>query len=125
MKKLLLIVCLLLLGLSSYPSYSYEVYNQVGGISCETWLKGTTVGDSLSYHQLTSWVLGFVSGVGATGINLTETDHDSLRAFVTAIVTQHCQRYPTDRVADAVEQLVAMLEKIKSKGDCQLPFQIK
>jgi len=121
MKKSLLVVGLLLLGLISFPSYSYKVYNQAGEISCDTWLKGTIAEESLSYHQLTSWVLGFVSGVGAAGINLTETDYNSLRAFV----TQHCQRYPTDRVADAAEQLVATLEKIKSKGDCQLPFQIK
>jgi hypothetical protein len=121
MKKSLLIVSLLLFGLSSSPSYSYKVYNQAGGTSCGTWLKEARTGDSLSYHQLTSWVFGFVSGVGAAGINLTETDHNSLRAFV----TQHCQRHPKDHVADAAQQLVGTLEKIKVKGDCQLPFQIQ
>jgi len=121
MKKSLLIVGLLFFGLISLPSNAYKVYHQADDISCATWLKEVGSGDSVNAHQLSSWVFGFVSGVGAAGINLTETDLDSLRGFV----TQHCQRYPADNIADGAQQLVAMLEKIKSKDECRLPFQIR
>lgn len=118
MKKSLLMVSLLLFGLATSPSYGYKVYNTVTDTSCATWLQEVNTSDSVQYHQMTSWVNGFVSGVGAAGINLTETDVGSLHGFV----TQHCQCQPGSTVVQAVEQLTGTLEKIKSRSDCHLPF---
>ncbi len=107
MKRSVLIVGVALMGLASSQSYSYENMGYGAGSSCGSWTKDIA-GDSVLHYQAQSWVLGFVSGAGFSGAELSATaDNEALIAFV----TQYCQRNPLNSVARAAGRLVLELKK--------------
>ena len=100
-------VSLLLLGLASGPSHSYDAYG-AGSASCRVWVKEQAAEDKNPlYWLLHGWVAGYVSGAGYGDTQLTKTD--VMRDYV----TMYCQRQPSKRVSDVAESLVKELAKDK------------
>ena len=59
---------------------------------------------------MSSWVLGFVSGVGwSGGRTLKETDSAGMKAFV----DQYCDAHRLDNINDAAKELVLALVEVK------------
>ncbi len=122
MKKLLIIPCLLLTGLTFPPAFAttpshddggYFVYG-AGNLSCGTWLSAKSSSERgagsarYSYPQLTAWVAGYVSGAELTSSGyLAGTDADGMYEFI----SQYCLSNPLKDISDATMMLVIELTK--------------
>jgi uncharacterized membrane protein YjfL (UPF0719 family) len=85
-----------------------------GVTPCKSWTKErrTETAMSLAYS---GWVLGFVSGVNATGI-LTDTSRDFLKTAVAkqmiALVDDHCAAHPNENLDSAAFALIGALKGV-------------
>ena len=86
--------------LTARASQPYNIYGS-GNISCGKWLSQEE-NRTLAEYNL-SWVLGFVSGAGATSSKgQIKTDSDGVSLWM----DQYCTKHPIEPVADAAWQLV-------------------
>lgn len=103
MKKSAVMVGVLLMGLSSSPSYSEDGFKVFGGglSSCGQWVKAANEkpsvgGRSHDFVVSASWVQGYLSGYGHLLLDrnqeIRSIDNDALELFI----TQYCLANPLD-----------------------------
>jgi hypothetical protein len=89
---------------SDQPIRSHSVvYGSGVGVSCGTWWAERR--DVVLHADATQWVLGFLSGVSASGPVLKQSDHNAIELWI----DNYCQANPLDKLATAAAKLVLVL----------------
>jgi hypothetical protein len=111
--KVVLMVSAAAMGLMAGQVYAAPYHLIGSGVgSCGTWTADRRQPDSLAAIMGEQWVVGFLSGVGFTGlgVGLTPQPLDPLNGVdaqaVWAWVDNFCQAYPLASVADAAAKFV-------------------
>ena len=84
-----------------------------GETSCKSWTKERRTETAMSFAY-SGWVLGFVSGVNAIGILMSDESRDFLKTAVAkqmiAWVDDHCAAHPDDNLDSAAFALIGALK---------------
>jgi hypothetical protein len=85
----------------------------VYGMGIESCGKWTSEPQPILRGTSLSWVLGFISGVGAVVPGVKHTDTDAIRAWM----DQYCATHPLETVAEAAADLVKALRDSKARPE--------